>query len=44
MARFYGGDARESPIPEFGAMEIQLHDGEANLRPFVGNPDRMGIS
>ena len=23
MARFYGGDARESPIPEFGAMEIQ---------------------
>ena len=27
MARFYGGDARESPIPEFGAMEIQLHGG-----------------
>ena len=26
MARFYGGDARESPEPEFGAMEIELHD------------------
>ncbi|MGY8755541.1 MAG: GMP synthase subunit A [Candidatus Poseidoniales archaeon] len=24
MARFYGGDARESPEPEFGAMEIEL--------------------
>ena len=24
MARFYGGDARESPQPEFGAMEIEL--------------------
>ena len=26
MARHYGGDARESPIPEFGAMEIQLQN------------------
>ena len=26
MARFYGGDARESPEPEFGAMQIKLHD------------------
>jgi GMP synthase (glutamine-hydrolysing) len=24
MARHYGGDARESPEPEFGAMEIKL--------------------
>jgi GMP synthase (glutamine-hydrolysing) len=24
MARHYGGDARESPEPEFGAMEINL--------------------
>jgi len=24
MARYYGGDARESPEPEFGAMEIKL--------------------
>ena len=27
MARHYGGDARESPEPEFGAMEIELVDG-----------------
>ena len=27
MARFYGGDARESPEPEFGAMEIELKEG-----------------
>ena len=26
MARHYGGDARESPIPEFGAMEIELQN------------------
>ena len=31
MARFYEADARESPIPEFGAMEINLHDGRENL-------------
>ena len=31
MARFYGGDARESPIPEFGAMEIKLHDGGGKI-------------
>ena len=30
MARHYGGDARESPEPEFGAMEIELiEDGGA---------------
>ena len=27
MARHYGGDARESPQPEFGAMKIQLVNG-----------------
>ena len=27
MARHYGGDARESPEPEFGAMEIELVEG-----------------
>lgn len=26
MARHYGGDARESPIPEFGAMQIELQN------------------
>ena len=26
MARFYGGDARESPEPEFGAMQIELEN------------------
>ena len=31
MARFYGGDARESPIPEFGAMEIKLHGGGGKI-------------
>ena len=31
MARFYGGDARESPEPEFGAMEIELHDGGGKI-------------
>tara|TARA_B100000242_G_scaffold266133_1_gene214749 strand:- start:712 stop:1335 length:624 start_codon:yes stop_codon:yes gene_type:complete len=27
MARHYGGDARESPEPEFGAMQIRLENG-----------------
>ena len=27
MARHYGGDARESPQPEFGAMSIELVNG-----------------
>jgi len=31
MARHYGGDARESPEPEFGAMEIQLISGGGQL-------------
>ena len=30
MARHYGGDARESPEPEFGAMEIELIEGGGN--------------
>ena len=37
MARHYGGDARESPEPEFGAMEIELVDGGGTI--FAGtNP------
>ena len=31
MARHYGGDARESPEPEFGAMEIELIEGGGQL-------------
>ena len=31
MARHYGGDARESPIPEFGAMEIKLKNGGGKI-------------
>ena len=31
MARFYGGDARESPEPEFGAMEIELRNGGGQI-------------
>ena len=31
MARHYGGDARESPIPEFGAMEIELQNGGGKI-------------
>ena len=31
MARFYGGDARESPEPEFGAMEIELQNGGGQI-------------
>ncbi|MCH1540764.1 MAG: GMP synthase subunit A [Candidatus Poseidonia sp.] len=31
MARHYGGDARESPEPEFGAMEIQLQNGGGKI-------------
>ena len=41
MARFYGGDARESPIPEFGAMEIQLHDGGGKI--FVGTSETQTV-
>ena len=31
MARHYGGDARESPEPEFGAMQIELIEGGGQL-------------
>jgi GMP synthase (glutamine-hydrolysing) len=31
MARFYGGDARESPEPEFGAMQIELENGGGKI-------------
>ena len=41
MARFYGGDARESPIPEFGAMEIQLHDGGGKI--FAGTSETQTV-
>ena len=37
MARHYGGSARESPEPEFGAMHIQLDDGGGTL--FAGTPE-----
>lgn len=39
MARFYGGDARESPIPEFGAMEIELQNGGGKI--FAGTSDKQ---
>ena len=31
MARHYGGDARESPVPEFGAMQIELQNGGGKI-------------
>lgn len=31
MARHYGGDARESPVPEFGAMQIELKNGGGKI-------------
>ena len=39
MARHYGGDARESPSPEFGAMEITLLDGGGAL--FEDTPEKQ---
>ena len=41
MARHYGGDAREAPHPEFGAMQISLHDGGGML--FKGTPDSQVV-
>ena len=41
MARFYGGDARESPEPEFGAMQIQLHDGGGTI--FAGTNESQTV-
>ena len=41
MARYYGGDAREAPNPEFGAMEITLIDGGGML--FSGTPEKQVV-
>ena len=41
MARFYGGDARESPEPEFGAMEIELVNGGGSI--FAGTPEKQMV-
>ena len=41
MARFYGGDARESPEPEFGAMEIEIHDGGGKI--FAGTDQTQTV-
>lgn len=37
MARHYGGDAREAPEPEFGAMEIRLNGDGGVL--YKGTPE-----
>ena len=39
MARYYGGDAREAPQPEFGAMEITLQNGGGVL--YEGTPEKQ---
>mgnify|MGYP001200552690 CR=1 FL=1 len=39
MARHYGGDAREAPQPEYGAMEITLVGGGGAL--FSGTPEKQ---
>ena len=44
MARFYGGGARESPIPEFGAMDIELHDGGGKNKLFGNHTTTKFIS
>ena len=41
MARHYGGDARESPEPEYGAMEITLHDGGGKI--FHGTDEKQTV-
>ena len=41
MARHYGGDAREAPNPEFGAMEITLINGGGML--FSGTPEKQVV-
>jgi len=41
MARFYGGDAQEAPKPEFGAMEITLHDGGGKI--FAGTSNTQTV-
>tara|TARA_B100000767_G_C19732977_1_gene522629 strand:+ start:326 stop:946 length:621 start_codon:yes stop_codon:yes gene_type:complete len=41
MARHYGGDARESPIPEFGAMQIELQNGGGQV--FAGTEQTQTV-
>jgi GMP synthase (glutamine-hydrolysing) len=41
MARYYGGDARESPEPEFGAMEIELVNEGGKI--FAGTPEKQMV-
>jgi GMP synthase (glutamine-hydrolysing) len=41
MARFYGGDARESPEPEFGAMQIELQNGGGKI--FAGTNESQTV-
>ena len=41
MARHYGGDARESPKPEFGAMEINLINGGGKI--FAGTNEKQTV-
>ena len=41
MARYYGGDAREAPEPEFGAMKINLNGGGGVL--YRGTPESQVV-
>ncbi len=41
MARHYGGDAREAPEPEYGAMEIKLVNGGGKI--FSGTNERQTV-
>ncbi|MBT4060047.1 MAG: GMP synthase subunit A [Euryarchaeota archaeon] len=41
MARHYGGDCGEAESPEFGAMEITLHDGGGAI--FQETPDTQVV-
>jgi GMP synthase (glutamine-hydrolysing) len=41
MARYYGGDAREAPEPEFGAMEINLN-GDGGIL-YRGTPESQVV-
>ena len=41
MARHYGGDAREAPKPEFGAMKITLQNGGGKI--FANTADSQTV-
>ena len=41
MARYYGGDARESPEPEYGAMQIKLQNGGGKI--FAGTNETQTV-